>query len=364
MMRSIPAPKYDVLSVYELCVNSISDEDLKSRLSALSTDIVSSAQDYENKANSKSLYTIPPSTCKKHEIVLGTVTKKELMSVYSSHMVGSNKPARSVYDSLVQSEHLNGRCPFCAIGDATTLDHYLPKTKFPQLSVTPLNLVPACKDCNTGKSATIALTPEEQALHPYFDHAQFINEQWIFAEVRNTMPESVHYFVTPPANWDSISKQRVRAHFSDFNLSHRYSILAAEELSGRRHVLELFKNQFGVDFVISMLKEETVSHASVHINSWQTALYQALSHKYTEEATRAVGSIETCPRCSGKGKLLGVNCDICNGVGATTQTHLSSVASEIYKPVTCPNCLLGSLSCTLCNGAGALPLQKVKDLNL
>ena len=40
------------------------------------------------------------------------------------------------------------KCPFCGVGRVSTLDHYLPKTKYPTYAVTPVNLVACCAECN------------------------------------------------------------------------------------------------------------------------------------------------------------------------------------------------------------------------
>jgi hypothetical protein len=63
------------------------------------------------------------------------------------------------------------RCPFCGLGESATLDHYLPKEKFPQFSTFSKNLVPCCTPCNTRKSQLIVDgdTDIRLFLHPYFD---------------------------------------------------------------------------------------------------------------------------------------------------------------------------------------------------
>lgn len=275
-MRALTAPNYDPLGVFQTCINSISDADLLNRLNQTTNEIVVAARDYEQKAVTKLLYTIQPNNCENDEIVLGTVTKKELKDVYSSHMVGRAKPARVIYDTLLSQAPL-GRCPFCGFGHASTLDHYLPKTKFPQLSVLPLNLVPSCKDCNTGKSTAIATTANEQSLHPYFDHQNFIDEQWIYAEVIQTTPATIRFFVEAPAHWNDIPKVRVKSHFEDFKLASRYSVEASNQLACLRDSLANYRDLLGPDGVRQHLTIEAQSHARQHRNSWQTAMFQALA---------------------------------------------------------------------------------------
>ena len=274
-MRALAKPNYDPKTVYQMCISSIRNEDLRDRLNQATPNILFAAGDYEQRANSQQLYSISQNNCKNNEIALSGVTKKELNDVYSSHMVNGAKPARAIYDSLRQTPF--GRCPFCDLGQVSTLDHYLPKTKYPQLSVLPLNLVPSCMDCNKVKSAAIATTSEEQSLHPYFDHQNFIDDQWLYAEVRQTEPATIYFFVKAPDSWDCISKVRVQSHFTAFNLALRYSLEAGNEMVSLRDILVSYNKLIGSHWVKKNLEIEATSCASQHINSWKTAMFQALA---------------------------------------------------------------------------------------
>lgn len=275
-MRFIVAPINDPSIVFQTCINSISDLNLQTRLQLVTPAIVAAASDYEQKANTKQWYLIAPNSCKNDELALGAVTKDELKSVYTSHMVRRKKPAREIYDLLLSQAPL-GKCPSCGFGHASTLDHYLPKTLYPQLSTLPINLIPACKDCNTGKRAVIATTAETQTLHPYFDHQFFVNEQWLFAEVMQTSPVTIRFFVRAPVHWDDISKSRVYAHFEDFGLASRYSVESSNELASLRDSLQFYQGWLGSEGVKLSLLNEAQSYLNQHKNSWQTAIYQALS---------------------------------------------------------------------------------------
>ncbi|PLX69006.1 MAG: hypothetical protein C0603_04790 [Denitrovibrio sp.] len=276
-MRAMIAPNEEPQVVYQTCINSITNEDLRNRLNALTNTIEASASEYHQKAKVNQLYTLPPNDCGNDDIALGSVTKNELKNVYSAHMVGGSKPARAIYDSLLSRAPL-GRCPFCGMGHASTLDHYLPKTKYPQLSVVPLNLVPSCKDCNTGKSTAVATTAESQSLHPYYDHEYFIDEQWLYAEVIQTKPATIRFFVLVPANWGPISKKRVQSHFSDFKLASRYSIEASNQIACLKDILSRYRESCGLEGVRQYLMIEAEGNYQLHVNSWQTAMFQALAN--------------------------------------------------------------------------------------
>jgi hypothetical protein len=275
-MRMIRKPVYCAQTVFQLCIESITNMELRDRLIFITPHIVAAANNYEEKASGCELYRITANNNKNDDIVVGTVKKIELKNVYTQQMSVASKPARQIYDEIMSLAHM-GICPYCGFGQARTLDHYLPKAKFPFLSVLPINLVPSCRDCNTGKKSEIALTAEQQPLHPYFDNARFISEQWLFAQVWETSPVSIRFYVDPPQHWDDISKQRVRTHFQNFNLANRFSIEVGPVFSSLRDLILNYFSGRDRDAVKQFLHAQAQSEYSNHCNSWKTATYQALA---------------------------------------------------------------------------------------
>lgn len=62
------------------------------------------------------------------------------------------------------------KCPLCGIHDVTDIDHYMPRSVFPEYSVHPLNLIPICHECNKRKG-DVWLTDKGERLifNAYFD---------------------------------------------------------------------------------------------------------------------------------------------------------------------------------------------------
>lgn len=62
-------------------------------------------------------------------------------------------------------------CPMCGSHHPGTLDHYLPRESFPEFSILPCNLIPACPHCNSGVKKGIyrGTTEPERFIHPYFE---------------------------------------------------------------------------------------------------------------------------------------------------------------------------------------------------
>src|SRR5690606_34072146 len=107
-------------------------------------------------------------------VVGRVVSAEEMCSLYAR--MSRPKAAGRRYYNLIRSAPLHGQCPLCGHRQVATLDHYLPKSEFPAFAVLPLNLIPACRDCNSAKLARVVLSANEQTLHPYYDDVD--GEQW------------------------------------------------------------------------------------------------------------------------------------------------------------------------------------------
>ena len=75
------------------------------------------------------------------------------------------------------SEYLCVPCPICEQNRPNmTIDHVLPKSKFSQYTVTPVNLVPMCLDCNKSKGDS------EIFFHPYYqDFSKLDGVEFLFS---------------------------------------------------------------------------------------------------------------------------------------------------------------------------------------
>lgn len=261
-MRVISKPNISPIRTYVRCYSSFITT-TKMNFRNITGFISMSSTDYDQRAYSKNLYTFSI-----HIHVQGNISKDDMVKLYNKKMVGHHT-GRKIYDRLLSLAPL-GRCPFCGIGAVKTLDHYLPEAKFPTFSVLPYNLVASCRDCNTGKLASYATTQNSQTLHPYYDN--FTTDQWLFARV--LQPLSIEFFVDPPVTWNQLDKDRVHAHFVNYQLGRRFSVEAANVLADLKAEFTLF-NSTPSDIKLELQKKAR-SYGSRYKNSWETAMYQAL----------------------------------------------------------------------------------------
>ena len=143
-------------------------------------------------------------------------------------------------------------------------------------SVTPANLVPCCRDCNTEKSTTYATTPEKQCIHPYLDNDRYFTERWLTAVIIPTDPVSISFSIASPLNWDNCYKQRVENHFCEYGLAARFSKAAGAEIST---IVDMRKGIMGNcsndDFRDQL---SGTGHDNKYLlNGWKRTMYIALS---------------------------------------------------------------------------------------
>ena len=268
-MRVLPKPAISAKQSFEKCFTFLGDCALKTRLATIVQQIVDAESLYLQKAQTKELFTIPEGGD------IGSVTKKELENLYKyPFSKEGTAPRVEIYDVL-RAVPRDGICPLCCQRVVSTLDHYLAKTKHPALAVTPINLIPACSDCNKTKSASQPNSPEEQTLHPYFDDLGI--ETFLFATVIAGNPPALVFYVEPPANWENLTKERVTRHFSKLKLGALYSVHAGVELTNINALLKRLAVQGGGSAVRAFLMEQRDSRKAAARNSWQTATYEALA---------------------------------------------------------------------------------------
>jgi len=269
-MRKINKPNENPANVFLTCISRIKDCDLKRRLESVVDNISEAAGDYDHNGIARSF-----SDIEQHDNIANIVTKDEMVKVYTNRMAKKGAPGRSIYDKLKASAP-QGVCPLCGQRIVSTLDHYLPKANFPSLVVVPYNLIPACSECNKMKLTSVPNTSEEQTLHPYYDDVT--TDQWLFATVVEDAPASIRFLVRLNNNLNDVLKDRIHNHFNIFGLGSLYASHAGVELANIRNQLRNILIKVGADGVQEHLEDSFRSRYSNHINSWETAMYQAIAN--------------------------------------------------------------------------------------
>jgi hypothetical protein len=271
-MIRIDRPIHTAGDVFTICVSRVQDVQLKARLEQVTQSVVDASAEFDDAATHTRLHQVV-----RQNLVGGLVTQAEMEAVYTQRMAKKDGPGRAVYDALFTSAP-QGKCPLCGHRTVSTLDHHLPKAHYPALAVAPLNLVPACSDCNKLKLARVPANANEEGLHPYFDYID--GDRWLSAEVVQVRPAALKFFVDAPAHWDAILKSRVERHFRTLGLGRLYSSEAADELLNIRHQLRTLHDNGGAAVVRVELGERAQSCQQVRRNGWRTATYHACANSH------------------------------------------------------------------------------------
>lgn len=280
MMR-LKNPIFDFdKTIDECCLGITGNNNLLGRLNANKVYLADQGVGYLESAAKGELYLIPKidSTNDDNPIVVNELRRADLIKVYDQYFVGGTKPARKIYESILSSA--KEQCPFCGgIGVPRNLDHFLPKAHFPQFSLFPRNLVPACRDCNMdGKGQKFSISAEDQIIQPYLDNDRFFVEQWIFCTYHlghGAVPGHFEYFVEAPINWQEVDIKRAKKHFSDFDLGRRYGIKAAERLGLVLRQVQTLKDKNLEAELRSIIFQPPIDMAPFP-NHWTVGMHQAL----------------------------------------------------------------------------------------
>lgn len=276
-MRKINKPTTTAEESFKKCISKVNDLELKKRLEDCLDEIIEAEEEFERKVISQELHTIDESTC-----VNGNVSIKEMKKVYNYRMVSKTSPGRSIYDELMSIPE-RGRCPLCGQRTVSTLDHHLPKSKFPKLVVTPINLIATCPDCNKNKLDEKPISSEFETFHPYYDNID--GDIWLKARIHFDQPLSILFFVDQPDNWGTVKFKRIQHHFKLLKLNELYTSHASEELMNIKRMLKRLKSSLGREAVKWHLEESCESRRAIRNNSWQSAFYYELStnEKFLDE---------------------------------------------------------------------------------
>jgi 5-methylcytosine-specific restriction endonuclease McrA len=273
-MKRLTIPPFTELEIFDACLGEM-DAITRAPFDESRDHILATAESFTAQSAISAWCHLPRARHgHREDIVAGKLSKGAMMDLYDVGVVKSKGQPRNIYDKILVASQ--GRCPYCAdIGDARTLDHYLPKAKFPGLSVHPYNLIPACRDCNTDAGAGYPTLLEFQPINPYLDKDCFFVERWIRAELILCDPPVVRYFSNPPTYWTDVDKERATKHFTDCKLQSRFAKQVAGDLGPlilqRKTSLSVFTPaQFEAHLRV-VADDDTLL-----LNGWKRTMYLAL----------------------------------------------------------------------------------------
>lgn len=269
-------PSITYQQALEACIVRDKTSALAQKINSSMILLLANGDTYTKLVQTFTFNTLDLSRKSKESLVLSNLKTEEFKYLYNERFAKATAPAKYLYDELIASA--KGSCPYCGgLGQPKNLDHFVPKSKVPQFSILPLNLIPSCRDCNMGsKGDNFSGEEQEQIIHPYLDKTHFFEEQWIFAKYiqNDSEPNEIQYYVNPPSQWSDEDKKRVLTHFKDFGLAERFSIASSSGLASTEAQI-----QSCIDKSIEDVKEVILTPRINQIkwpNSWEYAMLVAI----------------------------------------------------------------------------------------
>lgn len=264
-MLAVDRPVDDAGDVFAACAARTRDADLRAALLAQRPHVEARAALYLQQADLGALCDLAP-----EDPV--DIEPADLGGLYGRVLVkGAERPR---YLKLRGASRYN-RCPTCAQRDVKTLDHYLAKDQYPELAVFPANLLPCCFECNHAKLNYRAEETVEQLFHPYYD--DWSAYRLVRATVNVGARVTTSFSIRSPHGVAEEVIERARNHFAQLELATLYEQHAAIELVERKPIFHSTFASDGADGLREELAFEARSRRRANVNSWQSALYRALS---------------------------------------------------------------------------------------
>ncbi|GGB43108.1 HNH endonuclease [Fictibacillus barbaricus] len=180
-----------------------------------------------------------------------------------NNTMGENNAIREFREELT----LESTCPYCDYHEmefnSASVDHFIPKSKYPLLAIFPKNLVVACTACNDRIKKEKLYIP---IMHPYFDNL----DDYFYFTYKNEVIKIEFY--------DHISckdKEKVKNFFKLFNLEERYNKYCKKKLIRlkediQRNVIKQIKGYKNVSFNEIQCKiREEISDEFVNISKYK-----------------------------------------------------------------------------------------------
>lgn len=220
----INKPKNSVEEIYTSCISHYRDPNKKKLMQKILPNIINDENRYKEELKSHKLYEETAHIT--HDI---NIDSEDLTKLYTDKLV-KRVDGLNFYDKLLAGSE---SCPYCAKRLVSTLDHYLSKSNYPNFSITPLNLVPCCTECNKNKSdkddSLMGIT--DLLYHPYEESLPI--KKWLKAEINLIDSRLFFTFRVIPNNVPSDDYIRLNNYIKKLKLDEYYAKEANVEIRRR-----------------------------------------------------------------------------------------------------------------------------------
>ncbi|WP_394557660.1 HNH endonuclease [Priestia aryabhattai] len=272
-MKNLAPPQLDANKVYQDIRSRSRNEEKKTRLENLEGYVFDRYIQYQS--NVQYLENISGSS------IVDDKDKKALESCYNRNAKGYLEGEVVAKIIKIQSVQHKNRCPYCGIDKPRTIDHYLPKSFFPEFSIYPPNLIPCCGHCNGKKNDRWIEDDERLFINLYYDELpkdeKFLHTTLIFnTEEKSNLIPTITFSLSNSGNINPVLFKRIESHYEKLGLLVEYSQIVEEEISNIYDKL-ICNLEISLDLHIDNLKMEHRTIVRKYgVNHWKASFLDGL----------------------------------------------------------------------------------------
>jgi hypothetical protein len=205
-------------------------------------------------------------------ITLTTIEQEALSSNFE--LTKGSGVLRSLRDAVIAAASaIFGKCPMCGIHTASSIDHYLPRSQYPEYAILVSNLIPICDRCNRLKSNICQHLTGGELFHTYLDDLPDV--PLVVAHVKVNPSVTVEYH-TP--NTGALAAS-LALQFKVLGLGDLFIAEATGELQTEYETYRTIHSAEGAVGLAAFLSRKSERLARVWgSNHWKTALYVGLTN--------------------------------------------------------------------------------------
>ena len=252
-MRKVKHYPEDAFDFHKKVVATKRFSDKKEILQSLEQDIEECYKTYNKEFASNTLYNLHPLTLSSENSDLLTDLYQFKQSTFQNLFITLTTTESNQRDML---------CPYCTITDCNQLDHYIPKSTFPEFSANPRNLMQCCSRCNQKKRNLWLNNNAPIFLNLYLD--ELPQEQYLFVDTTIEKVPEFEFYLSNRSNIDTMLFSRIESHYRALDLCRRF----------KEKVDSVFSNII-VDYSSALKVEITPS------NFWQMKRESAIKYQRT-----------------------------------------------------------------------------------
>lgn len=266
MPTKLPLPEINDIDLIETIVKERSKEPNKTYFTTYKDKWVVRAREYSDHCgNPENIVTS----------AIDADSKDKFINLY-------NSPKGIVKTGIINilRNHTLKFCPFCGeAGSPATLDHFLPKDKYPEYSILSANLVPMCDKCQgAGAKGSKVLDTHSKRLflHPYYDSIEDL--EILVLTIKPPYDKGTDFELNVNDNiTDTELKALCERHIKTLLISQRYrNYFSDEYVRLKKLVKQLLKKGKNPDDLPVIIHSFYEKEVLVSVNYWDAVFYKSV----------------------------------------------------------------------------------------